>query len=98
MRLSRSHFSLLVVGALTAVAWSVVAQSPAPAAGNVTVPPSQGAAPAQQPPAPGAPAGQAGRGGRGGSTYEPDFSKKPPVLPLTPAEEAKRLWLPPGFR
>lgn len=29
---------------------------------------------------------------------EPDFSKKPPVLPLTPAEEAKRFLLPPGFK
>ena len=29
---------------------------------------------------------------------EPDFSKKPPVLPLTPAEEAKKFWLPPGFK
>ncbi len=29
---------------------------------------------------------------------EPDFSKKPPVLPLTPAEEAKRFLLPPGYK
>ena len=29
---------------------------------------------------------------------EPDFSKKPPVLPLTPAEEAKKFLLPPGFK
>jgi len=29
---------------------------------------------------------------------EPDFSKRPPVLPLTPAEEGKRFWLPPGFK
>jgi mono/diheme cytochrome c family protein/glucose/arabinose dehydrogenase len=28
---------------------------------------------------------------------EPDFSPKPPVVPLTPEEEAKRFWLPPGF-
>ena len=27
-----------------------------------------------------------------------DLSPKPPVLPLTPAEEAKRLLLPPGYR
>jgi mono/diheme cytochrome c family protein len=27
-----------------------------------------------------------------------DLSPKPPVLPLSPAEEAKRLWLPPGYR
>jgi mono/diheme cytochrome c family protein/glucose/arabinose dehydrogenase len=29
---------------------------------------------------------------------EPDFSKKPPVVPLTPAEEAKRFLLPPGYK
>ncbi len=29
---------------------------------------------------------------------EPDFSKKPPIVALTPAEEAKRFWLPPGFK
>ncbi len=29
---------------------------------------------------------------------EPDFSRKPPVVALTPAEEAKRFWLPPGFK
>jgi mono/diheme cytochrome c family protein/glucose/arabinose dehydrogenase len=27
-----------------------------------------------------------------------DLSPKPPVLPLSPAEEAKQLWLPPGYR
>jgi mono/diheme cytochrome c family protein/glucose/arabinose dehydrogenase len=30
--------------------------------------------------------------------WEADFSKKPPVQPLTPAEEQKRFWLPPGFK
>ena len=29
---------------------------------------------------------------------EPDFTKKPPVVPLSPADEAKRFWLPPGFK
>lgn len=27
-----------------------------------------------------------------------DLSPKPPVLPLTPAEQAQRFWLPPGYR
>src|SRR4026208_954799 len=27
-----------------------------------------------------------------------DLSPKPPVLPLSPAEEARNLWLPPGCR
>jgi mono/diheme cytochrome c family protein/glucose/arabinose dehydrogenase len=30
--------------------------------------------------------------------WEPDFSPKPPVKALTPAEQAKRFWLPPGFK
>jgi len=29
---------------------------------------------------------------------EPDFTKKAPVVALTPAEEQKRFWLPPGFK
>jgi len=51
-----------------------------------------------QPPADPAGRGRAGGGqGRGSSQIEPDFSSKPPVVPLTPEEEAKRFWLPPGF-
>jgi mono/diheme cytochrome c family protein/glucose/arabinose dehydrogenase len=44
--------------------------------------------------------GAAGRGAAGqrGAPSEPDFSPRPPVLPLSPAEEAKRFWLPPGFK
>ena len=30
--------------------------------------------------------------------WEPDFSKKPPVVALSPAEQQKRFWLPPGFK
>jgi mono/diheme cytochrome c family protein/glucose/arabinose dehydrogenase len=29
---------------------------------------------------------------------EPDFSPKPPVVALSPEEQAKRFWLPPGFK
>jgi glucose/arabinose dehydrogenase/mono/diheme cytochrome c family protein len=29
---------------------------------------------------------------------EPDFSPKPPVKPLSPADEVKKIWLPPGFK
>ena len=77
--------------------WSVFAQAPVP---------TPGAPPPQGPPA----AGAAGRrwsrpdwctwrrAGRTRRDREPDFSKKPPVLPLTPAEEAKKFWLPPGFK
>src|SRR5215210_3075941 len=88
--------SVLATSAVAALTLSLVAQTPA---GTGQPPAASGEA--QAPPAPGAPAaqgGQRGRGGRGASMMEPDFSKKPPVLPLTPAEEAKRFWLPPGFK
>ena len=83
---------ILALGATAVATMSLMAQTPSPAS------------PSQQPPSP--TAGDPGRGqrqggqgfGRGPSMMEPDFSKKPPVLPLTPAEEAKRFWLPPGFR
>ena len=29
---------------------------------------------------------------------EPDFSKKPPVVPLSAADQQKKFWLPPGFK
>jgi glucose/arabinose dehydrogenase/mono/diheme cytochrome c family protein len=76
--------------------------------GTVTARSNQGQPPAPPPPAPAQaqPATQAapppqGRGGRGqgrGSMTEPDFSPKPPVLPLTPAQEREKFWLPPGFK
>ena len=77
---------------------SVSPQTPAPAAGAQTAAP---AAPGQ---APGQPAGRGGRGGLGGpgendpANATADYGSKPPVKPLTPSEEQKRFWLPPGFK
>ena len=92
--------SLALGTAIAAATLSLVAQGPAPGAQPApapaeTAPPAQ-AAPGGQPP-PGGAQGAQGRG-RGPSMMEPDFSKKPPVLPLTPAEEAKKFLLPPGFK
>jgi mono/diheme cytochrome c family protein/glucose/arabinose dehydrogenase len=63
---------------------------------------------AQTVPPPGAPAPPAGRGRGRGAVEAPaandplnanaDLSPKPPVLPLRPDEQAKRFWLPPGYR
>ena len=62
---------------------------------------------AQAPQEPGQPGGRGGRGGRGGlggpgendpANATADYGPKPPVKPLTPAEEQKRFWLPPGFK
>jgi mono/diheme cytochrome c family protein len=44
-----------------------------------------------------APAGQGDAGRGGGAAVEPDFTKQPPVLPLTPEEEGKKFLLPAGF-
>ena len=70
------------------------------------VPPTGSPEAAAQPPSPTAtpgpgtqdPAGGRGGLGRGRSMSEPDFSKKPPVTPLPPQEEVKKIWLPPGFK
>ena len=59
-------------------------------------------------------AGQGQRGGPGGrgrsgpslggaqasdpAYADVDFSPKAPVVPLAPAEQARRFWLPPGFK
>ena len=56
---------------------------------------------------PGRPAIQTPGGGRGPgaapdandpANANADLSPKPPVLPLSPVEQAKRFWLPPGYR
>jgi mono/diheme cytochrome c family protein/glucose/arabinose dehydrogenase len=77
---------------------SVSPQTPAPTAGPQT------AAPAGPGQAPGQPAGRGGRGGLGGpgendpANATADYGSKPAVKPLTPSEEQKRFWLPPGFK
>src|SRR5688500_3697082 len=96
---------LAVAGAVVVGTVSVQLQTPAAGA-----PAPQGAAVGgQPPPAPGAPgqAGQPGRGGRGGlggpqendpANATADYGPKPPVKVLTPEEQAKKIWLPPGFK
>ena len=76
---------LIAVGALAATTVLPAQTQPPP-------PPPQGATP----PSTEAPQGQFG--GRGPAMWEPDFSPKAPVLALPPDEEAKRFWLPPGFK
>jgi mono/diheme cytochrome c family protein/glucose/arabinose dehydrogenase len=84
---------LVVAGTVLALTLSVVAQTP---------PPGTPAAAPQAPGAPGAPnAPQGGGGGfpgRGAPMWEADFTKKGTVPILSPAEEAKRIWLPPGYK
>src|SRR4029453_8801070 len=99
--LNRAGIGFAVVAAVLLVFTVPVSpQAPTPAAG-----PQTGAAPAgQAPQAPGQPGGRGGRGGLGGpqgndpANGPPDYGSKPPVQPLTPSEEQKRFWLPPGFK
>ena len=101
--------SAVAAGAI--VTWSVPLSPQSPGQ-PAPAPPAAGAPPAQAgtPPGPQEPgvAGQrGGRGGRGGlggpqendpANATADYSPKPPVKPLTPDEQAKKFWLPPGFR
>ncbi len=103
------RLAVLTAALLGAATYSLVAQVPA---GDETpaAPAPAGRAGQAAPAGPGtaAPAGR-GRGNRGGGPNlggpqadDPayvgvDFSKKDPVVPLTPAEEAKHFWLQPGF-
>src|SRR5262245_56523895 len=86
----KTHASSLLALILLAGATAVPAQAPA------TANPTPGAVGA-----PNAGAGRAGGGGRGGQA-DPnagvDFSPKPPVLPLTPAQEQQRFRLQPGYK
>ena len=75
---------IVITGGLLAVTLSGLAQAPQ------TPPATPQAAP------PSTPAGA--RGGRGAPMWEPDFSKKGTVPVLSPAEQAKRFWLPPGYK
>ena len=71
-----------IAAGLVAVTHSGLAQSPP----NPQTPPAAAAPdPAQFP-------------GRGAPMWEADFSKKGQVPLLSPAEEATRFWLPPGFK
>jgi mono/diheme cytochrome c family protein/glucose/arabinose dehydrogenase len=97
----RSTIPFVMAGTLAAATISVWAQ--APAAGPGATPPA--AAPSAQAPAQdeagrGGDAGGRGRigGGGRGAANEPDFSAKPPVLPLRPEEQVKKFQLPPGFK
>jgi mono/diheme cytochrome c family protein len=67
---------------------------PAPASPSAQAPAGRGA---QGPPTPAASARQAAPREPGSGPAGGDFSPKPPVLPLSAEEEAKRFILPPGY-
>lgn len=96
MSFRNAHVPIVVLSgvAILATTVSLLGQTPTPAPQAPTAGPAPGTGRATIPPA----QGRGGGLGRGGNPLEPDFSAKPPVLPLTPAEEQARFWLPPGFR
>ena len=86
--------ALVFGGAFAVASLTLIAQTqpPSPAPGTTPGPGAAGQGRGSQT------AGQGQFPGRGRSMMEPDFSKKPPVVALTPEEEGKRFWLPPGFK
>jgi putative membrane-bound dehydrogenase-like protein len=92
-----------ILGLATLTTMSLMAQAPAPApppAGQTPAAGSGGAGAATPEPAGRGqlPGPRAGGPGRGANPLEPDFSPKPPVLPLSPAGQQAKFWLPPGFK
>ena len=105
---TRQLYYLLVAAATVAIA--AFGPAPVPQAQTPAAPPPAGQAPprgggqgqrgAQTIPPPAA----RGRGVQGAPALDDpananaDFSSRPPVVALTPEEEAKRFWLPAGYR
>ena len=98
---------LSAAGAATLIylGWGIAPDATHAQAGSQPPAQTPAAAPAAQ--RPGILVAPGGAGGRG--VYEApaaddpananaDLSPKPPVLPLPPAEQARRFWLPPGYR
>jgi mono/diheme cytochrome c family protein len=105
------HFTkasmVLAAGAIAFGGLSLIAQTPAPGipagaqVGQVPAPAAAGQTPAGQPAGRGAPGGRGGQGGPGKDdpiNADVDYSKKPPALPKTPADELKQFILQPGYR
>jgi hypothetical protein len=90
--------ALLLGVAFATASLSLLAKTQASSTAQPAPPPTSAPPTAGRGDAPAPGRGGQGRGFGGRSMMEPDFSKKPPVVALTPAEEAKRFWLPPGFK
>ena len=88
---------IVLAGGLLAFTLTVVAQQ-APGTPGAQAPSALTPGAPQAPGAPGPPGGPQGMGGRGTPMWEADFSKKGTVPVLSPSDEAKKIWLPPGFK
>jgi mono/diheme cytochrome c family protein/glucose/arabinose dehydrogenase len=81
---------VVLAASVLALTLTVVAQqTPQGQATTAATPQAPGTANALQ--------GQGGFPGRGTPMWEADFSRKGTVPVLSPADEAKKIWLPPGF-
>jgi mono/diheme cytochrome c family protein len=95
--------SAILAGAIAT--WSIPLVPQAQGGGTQSgAPATAPAQPAQGAQLPGQPPGRGGRGGLGGpqendpANATADYGPKPPVKVLTPEEQAKKFWLPAGFR
>jgi mono/diheme cytochrome c family protein/glucose/arabinose dehydrogenase len=80
---------LTLAGGVLTLTLGVAAQQPPQTPAQPTGAPGAAAAPGQ---------GGGGFPGRGTPMWEADFSKKGTVPVLSPADEAKKIWLQPGFK
>ncbi len=95
MSVRGSRVSLVLLSGVAAMTTTMTLLAQAPASPAGPPPPAVGPARAGGPG--GAPQAPGGRG-RGANPLEPDFSAKPPVQPLSVADEQARFLLPPGFK
>jgi hypothetical protein len=101
MRIRASRHRLIVAEVMAASVFGFVALASLPSAQGQAQPAAQ--TPSGTPPA-GQTAGARGRGVPGAPALDDpananaDFSPRPPVVALAPEEQARRFWLPPGFR
>src|SRR5690242_3557468 len=96
----RGAVALLTIGGAVLVATvEVTPQAQTPPAGAQMTPPAPGGG--QTPPGGRGPGGRGGLGGPGENdpaNATADYGAKPPIKILTPEEEQKKIWLPPGFK
>ncbi len=93
----RVQWGVAVAGAVVAVGLSLTADTPSASGGQAAAPPQGGGRSAIQTPTGGRGPGAAPDAGDPANANA-DLSPKPPVLPLSPAEQITRFWLPAGYR
>ena len=101
IRIQPKTIALAASAILAMAGLSLTAQTPVPPA--PTAPATEGSVGAdgargREGAGRGAAGGQRAGGAGQSSVFEADFSPRPPALPVSPAEQAKRFWVPAGFK